>query len=97
MKSLFASFALPLHLLPSWGKGGGGYTVLRVWYNDGCVFENKVGRYAHATLGSLSLLMKGKTLPTNSVWAGCPAQVTSTIESKYSWVSPAALNPTRDF
>ncbi|MCR9192713.1 MAG: amino acid adenylation domain-containing protein [Gammaproteobacteria bacterium] len=30
---------------------------------------------SHATLGSLSLLMKGETLPTNSVWAGCPAQV----------------------
>lgn len=26
-------------------------------------------------LGSLSLLMKGETLPANSVWEGCPAQV----------------------
>ncbi len=30
---------------------------------------------ANSKLGSLSLLMKGETLPEGSVWEGCPAQV----------------------
>jgi carbonic anhydrase/acetyltransferase-like protein (isoleucine patch superfamily) len=32
-----------------------------------------------SSLGSLSLLMKGEVLPTNTAWAGIPARAANTV------------------